>query len=183
MAEETGLSLASSETPKTGVVAPTPNLSKKIMVPFRLDGIKSGRVHPPVRERQINMQRLSPNQTFAARATEAELYFGLFGILCSDELRVTSPCLHFDRHAKRIRYRVCSILTFMVGGKFVPWYDQIFSYFTPNHRFTEFPRPRQDQCIMITGRSKMTEKLLSPTTIAPCLRFSSNPKHFGFILS
>ena len=35
MAEETGLSLALSETPKTGVVAPRPNLSKKIMVPFR----------------------------------------------------------------------------------------------------------------------------------------------------
>ena len=35
MAEETGLSLALSGTPNTGVVAPRPNLSTKIMVPFR----------------------------------------------------------------------------------------------------------------------------------------------------
>ena len=46
------------------------------------------------------MQRLSPNQTFAASATEAEPYSGL--------LRVTSPCLHFGRHAMRIRYRARS---------------------------------------------------------------------------
>ena len=121
MAEETGLSLALSETPKTCVVAPRPNLSKKIMVPFRPQ-----RTSPStVRERQINMQRLSPNQTL----TKPNRTLASFGILCSDELRVTSPCLHFGRHAKRMRCRVRSILTFMVGGKFEPRYDQILSYF------------------------------------------------------
>ena len=71
------------------------------------------------------MQRLSPNQTL----TKPNRTLASFGILCSDELRVTSPCLHFGRHAKRMRCRVRSILNFMVGGKFEPRYDHILSYF------------------------------------------------------
>ena len=54
------------------------------------------------------MQRLSPNQTFADRATEAEPYSGLFWHIMIIELRVTNPCLHFGRHAMRIRYRARS---------------------------------------------------------------------------
>ena len=77
---------------------------------------------------------------------------------------------------------ICSILTFMgwvVNSN--PGTTKYFHIFlSPNHRFTLCPRPVLDQCIIITGRRKMTEKMLSPTKIAPNLRFSSNLKHFGF---
>ena len=54
------------------------------------------------------MQRLSPNQTFAAHLPKPNRTLASFGILLSDEIRVTSPCLHFGRHAMRIRYRARS---------------------------------------------------------------------------
>ena len=77
---------------------------------------------------------------------------------------------------------MCSILTFMgwvVNSN--PGTTKYFHIFlSPNQRFTLCPRPILDQCIIITGHRKMTEKLLSPTKIAPNLRFSSNLKHFGF---
>ena len=99
------------------------------------------------------MQRLSPNQTFAARATEAEPYSG-------------HRSLNFDPSITSIASK--------------PKAYNVIIFLSPNHRFTLCPRPVLDQCLIITGRRKMTEKLLSPTKIAPNLRFSSNLKHFGF---
>ena len=63
MAEETVLSLALLGTPRTGVVAIKENYGSD----FDLNGVKSGRGHSPVRERRINMQRLSPNPRYRSR--------------------------------------------------------------------------------------------------------------------
>ena len=78
---------------------------------------------------------------------------------------------------------MCSILTFMGwvvnSNPGTTKYFHIFFISQPPV-YELCPRPVLDQCIIITGRRKMTEKLLSPTKIAPNLRFSSNLKHFGF---
>ena len=89
------------------------------------------RTSPSTSTRKANQyaKTISKPNFCCPRYRSRTVLWPLFGILCSDELRVTSPCLHFGRHAKRIRYRVRSILTFMVGGKFEPRYDQILSYF------------------------------------------------------